>query len=108
MVFDRFPLARGDTDSEGITQTIRHCDPDALSAVCLAEVGRSRSHPERSEGSAAVYQILRPDKAVLRMINGLCGDLSRGKFIRRLFGGTPTGFSESDVGWMLGRNAMSV
>ena len=63
MIIDGFPLARGDTDSEGITQTIYHCDPDALSAVCLAEVGRSRSHPERSEGSATVYQILRPEKA---------------------------------------------
>ena len=51
---------------------------------------RSRSHPECSERSAIVNQILRPEKAGLRMTDSLSGNPPLSK--------PPTGFSESDVG----------
>ena len=80
----REPLARGDTSSESITQVTCH------SWQWRGLPTQSRSHPERSEGSITLNQILRPEKAGLRMTDSLSGNPPLSK--------PPTGFSESDVG----------
>ena len=78
----REPLARGDTSSESITQVTCH------SWQWRGLPTQSRSHPERSEGSITLNQILRPEKAGLRMTDSLSGNPPLSK--------PPTGFSESD------------
>jgi hypothetical protein len=111
MIDHGLPLARGDTGSEGIAQLICHCEQrlglpmqsnqkdvekDCFDKKYLVMTDwrglstRSRSHPDRSEGSATVNETLRPEKAGLRMTDNLYGYLPRGK--------PPTGFSELDVG----------